>query len=161
MYTIAAYALIAIAIFGAGYGTEYKISRGEILGYELAIEKANFQAHAVMVAAQDKVKKAEAEAVTANTQLELAHVQDIETINAIHDKYATVSVRDPYHKASCPNPVPKSPGTKIVYRDAEDSGELSAEFTAFLKSEALRADMVALDKNALLDFVRRNCGIID
>lgn len=100
----------------------------------------------------------EASARQFNQQLEASHAQSVATINTYHDNLAG-RLHD--SRARCSNPMPKDTNTGHDPENAENGAELSAEFTAFLRSETLRADMAALDKNLLLEFINNKCGIRD
>lgn len=144
--------------FGSGAALTYKIEHAKITELELVISDANNQAYHSLQIAKDKVLSAENEAKTANLELESARESSIKTINAIDSHFDTIKLRDPYRK-NCRNTMPETNNTGNIQTDETDGTELSTEFREFLQSETLRANLAAVDKNALLKFVQDNCGI--
>lgn len=164
-----AYILILAAVFsagaGSGYWMAYENSQAKIIRLEAGIDKANEQAKHDLEKSTEAVKKAEADAVNANANLDRAHVQDIDTINAWHDKHTTAAalaerLRESADHQGCPDAVPASADTGQHQNDAADTGDFSARLGEFFDEKTLQADRCAVDKNLLLKFVvEQSCGI--
>lgn len=160
-----AYLLIAVALFSGsmGYLASYKISQASILRLENAIEKGNTEAAKTLVAEQNRVAAATSAALAANANLDLAHDQDIKTINTLHDHLAIAiadKLRRPAGKSGCPDAVPAGTNPGQHQSDAADTPDFSEKLGGFLVAESWRADQCAVDKNTLLTYVlEKNCGI--
>jgi hypothetical protein len=164
-----AYILILLTVFSAGAGSGYWMahenSQAKIIGLQSGIDKGNAEAAAALIAAGAEVAKAETETIDANKNLDLAHVQDIQTINILYDDRNTAlaiaeRLREYADHKGCPDPVPKSPDPGQYKNDDPNRAEFSKLFGIFLDAEAFRADTCAIDKNLLLKFVNeQNCGI--
>jgi hypothetical protein len=154
------YILLAVALvaFGAGFGVARTVYVHQIDGLEATIKVGNAVAENILKESINRLKESESKAAELNSELEKTHEQDISTINAIHSNLAAARLHDPGTKG-CRNAVPKGQPSKAVLGDAGDNAELSEGFDGFLKSEAFRADNAAIDKNALLKFVKNNCGV--
>lgn len=136
---------VIFASFTAGYGLCYKIYRAETFALETAIEKANEQGRSAMTEATRIVNVAQAEAIRTNNELDKANESSINTINAYYDRVRSSN------KASSNCPMPKSNHSNINTRHESDRYDILAELH--------RADVVAIEKNTLLKFVKDNCGI--
>lgn len=153
------YIIIFTIAFSGGFATSNFISKREILDLKLNIEKSNLKASELLQQETKKVIDAEAIARNINEELENARKQEIETVNAYHDKLASARLFDRGHKTSCTNTMSSSTNTGINKENETSGTELSEEFDRLLKSESLRADNCAVQHNELLKFVKLNCGI--
>lgn len=151
--------IIITCIFGAGYKVGYNFEHNNVLELQKAIEKSNLKASELLQQETKKVIDAEAIARNINEELENARKQEIETVNAYHDKLASARLFDRGHKTSCTNTMSSSTNTGINKENETSGTELSEEFDRLLKSESLRADNCAIQHNELLKFVNINCGI--
>jgi hypothetical protein len=151
-------ALVFIVGIALGFVGEYKISREQIEHMELALQTQKVEAQTLLTAATDRIAKAEADARNANQQLDKSHETAINSINALHDSFATARLRDPGRRPSrgCAEPTGASAGQP---ESQADSAELSAELTRFLVDQAYRADQVAVYAETCHRFVSTNCGI--
>jgi hypothetical protein len=125
---------------------------------ELYLQTQKVEAQALLTAATGRINQAEADALNANQQLEKSHETAINSINALHDSFATARLRDPGRRQSrgCPVPAGASAGQS---EGQADSAELSAELAGFLVDQSYRADQVAAYASACYRFVSNNCGI--
>ena len=73
-------------VYLTGYIVEYQESKERIDSLKASKEVLVTLLHDIIQAAKDRVDKADAEKIKAETNLALAHVQDIRTINALHYK---------------------------------------------------------------------------
>lgn len=149
---IAPFLLIA-ALFGATWAHGYH--KADIKRIE-QLSAIQAQSDALLDAAIRQNAINEENARQFNQTLEESHAQAINTANSYRDIFVG-RLHD--SRASCKNTMSKSTDTRNNQDNAENGAELSAEFTAFLRSESLRADLAAIDKNMLLDFINNNCGI--
>lgn len=152
------FALVA-AIFVAGYNYGYTFEHNKVLELQKAIELSNLKSVELLQQETLKVVEAENLARLKNEELENARKQEIATVNAYHDKLASVRLFDRRNKTSCSNTLSESNDSRINKEDGKNGTELSEELTQFLRTESDRADKAAIDKNLLLDFVKNNCGI--
>ncbi len=106
---------------------------------------------------QIKLKIANTKAIELNKTLDKSHEAYVQTVNSYADKLGSSKLYD--NKASCGNKVSKSYSAGKVIETTTNNSELSRELTEFLRKETLRADIAAIDKNSLLEFVKSNCGI--
>lgn len=152
--------VLVAAIFGGGYKVGYNVEHAKVLSMQVAIEKANNEAAEILARQTQKILNAEKKARKLNNELVKTHEKDTKTINDFRDANATLKLRDPNkHKTSCSRTVPTGSGSGSVNADAGDDTELSNELARLLRAETYRADQTAVEKNALLKFVKSNCGI--
>lgn len=152
------YAFIAMFLLGLASGgfAAHEISQAEIERLRSAIERSNAESLVVLERSRGKVLTAEHEANKFNQQLQVSHEQAIATIN---DYSLQLDSRLYDHQARCKNTMSESTSPGVHPENDTNGTELSTEFTAFLYSENKRAELAALDKNALLTYVKNNCGI--
>jgi hypothetical protein len=150
--------LAALAIsFASGFGVSRSIYILDIEDLKHSINETNANAQVLKDINQQKLLVANAKAIELNKTLDKSHESYIQTVNNYSDKLSSSKLYD--NKASCGNKVSKSYSAGKVVETRTDSPELSRELTEFLRKETLRADIAAIDKNILLEFVKSNCGI--
>lgn len=151
------YALLVIAAFSTGFGVAYKIDSATINELKHQIEASNDQAASTLTSIQERVAEAHATAKAANTNLELAHAQSINTINAYHDAVKSKRLHDPHRKNSgCP--LSADTNTGLAFSSTETS-ELSAALTDFLIAESFSADQIGAYAQQCYAYVNNNCGL--
>jgi hypothetical protein len=143
------FALIAAVSFASGFGLSYQI------------DKATIQHMSDGIAAQNREAELQyanlvEQANNTNKLLEVNNATAIKTITDLRDAFKPKRMYDTHRKSSsCTNS-----NTTSTANTTTDDGELSAEYTDFLKSEAYRADEVSayaiLCKSFVVD---NNCGI--
>ncbi|MDD5084233.1 MAG: hypothetical protein PHT88_04900 [Candidatus Moranbacteria bacterium] len=155
------YALIAVLLagFGAGFGLEHTLAEAKVRRLESAIQRQKTEAQSVLKAVVEKVAQQQQHQLRANQELEDARTSSIHTINAYHDRLAAVRLRVPVARRGSPGPVSAGPDTAQLHHDDADAADFSAAFARYLTEESFRADRCAVDKNALLQFVRAGCGL--
>ena len=153
--------ILVATIFGGGYKVGYNNEHAKVLSMQLAIERANNESAEILARQTQKIISFESKARELNKELEQTHAKDTKIIDEYRDLNASLRLRDPNgHKASCGSSVPSSAGAGSVAQDAGDSADISEELTRLLRAETYRADQTAIEKNALLRFVKSNCGMI-
>ena len=155
MPIIAIYALIAAAIFGAGYGTAWKQGQQHIAVLEASIESANYQASAALAAETSKVARLAADQEISNLQIEDEHAKNIELLR-LH----SVGLSDARrvwasHQPRCADSMPKvdNPGVDKRNDDAGywlDSWKLSEGVDAIIR----RADFESADHHKVIQFLK-------
>lgn len=143
---------------GVGFWSGYSWQAAKVSGMEVDIASQKVLAKHILETATGRVLAAEQQAKESNTELEKAHESGIKTINAYHERLATVGLRDPGRK-SCPVTLPKGPSAGTPTASADDGQKLSAITTGFLRGEARRADTLALYAKGCSEFVKSGCGV--
>ena len=126
------FAAIAISAFLTGFGVSHQIDKAEIQHMSDGIAAQNLEAKLTLQILTEQ-------ADNAKKQLEAANDSAIKAINSQRDDFKSKRMYDTHRKSSsC-----ASSNTPSTANPAPDDGELSAEYTAFLKSEAYRADEIS------------------
>jgi hypothetical protein len=81
MTIITLYALIALSLFGAGYGAAYKLEHSQINGLELQIKVSNEEARQKLIEATAATEAVEQAQIVTNTNLEIEHDKNIKSIS--------------------------------------------------------------------------------
>lgn len=153
------YILLAAIIFsfGSGFGVARSVYILELEDLKHSISESNAKQKVIKDVNEQKLALATEKAVKLNQNLDKSHEAYIETVNSYAAKLNSSKLYD--HKSSCRNQVSKSYSAGKVIENNSNETELSRELTEFLRKETLRADLAAIDKNILLEFVKSNCGI--
>jgi predicted ATPase len=126
------FALIAAASFATGYGICYQISKAQIQHMSDGIAAQNREAELQYVNLAEQANNT-------NKLLEANNAAAIKTITDLRDAFKPKRMYDTHRKSSsCANS-----NTTSTVNPATNDGELSAEYTDFLKSEAYRADEIS------------------
>lgn len=158
MAVLAGYALIALAIFGAGFGAGFKYEHAQIELLNLQIRNSNEKAERQMGEAVARVTAAEQSAEIINVQLESANAKNLKLATDYSTSLASVRMRVPAKHSGCSNPVSKNPSTAVP-ADTTDYYELPEDLAGLLRSEALRADTATAYGQECYKFVSSNCGV--
>jgi hypothetical protein len=126
------FAILAAASFATGYGLSSVLNRAEIQRMSDGIAAQNREAELQYANLAEHANNA-------NKLLETNNATTIKTITDQRDAFKSKRMYDTHRKSSSCT----SSNTTSTTNTATDDGELSAEFTAFLKSEAYRADEVS------------------
>lgn len=148
---IYAYIISALVVFGAGFATSHKLDQSEILKLTNAIVQSNAQAEMMLKIAQEKVKTASQERDKFNSQLEVANVQSINTINSLHDDIIRLHNANNQNSR---NALPNSPSAGIIKNQTD-----TATFSERLPKLLLEADQSANYAIMAWQFINNNCGI--
>ena len=135
--------------FTTGFGVSYQISKAQIQHMSDGIAAQNREAEIQYANLAEQANKV-------NTQLEDANATALKTITDQRNAFKSKRMYDTHRKSSSCT----SSNTTSTANTPTDDGELSAEYTEFLKSEAFRADEVSayaiLCKSFVVD---NNCGL--
>ena len=158
MPIIAIYAIIAVTLFGSGYGTCWRVMTRQVAALNAQIEVSNADAKRRLLESTTATEEAERKAAETAQQLEDEYIKNIELNADIARSLATVRMRVKTVNTNCRDTVPKggSPGTPT---DATDTAELPADFERLLRTEGLRADNLAVYADECYRFVNNQCGI--
>jgi hypothetical protein len=114
MPVIAIYALIAAALFGAGYGTAWKQAQYQIITLETQRDQANVQSQSILRESTLQVEQAKVET---SKRLELLTDGYNETINRINANNASIAPARMYittDSKRCTNTLPRATSTKAA-----------------------------------------------
>lgn len=149
------YAFAVVFAFGSlvgGYAA-HEFSQAEILRLQTAIERGNMQAEADLKQAQAEAAHNAEKAANLTHQIELSHVQAIQTANALTDRVAAAS-RVYASRQNCTNAVSASASTVDAAQTASQP-----DFSNGLAEIVRRADQTAIYAQSCWQFVSANCGI--
>jgi uncharacterized protein YlxW (UPF0749 family) len=146
--------IILLLGFSGGFALSHKLDQLQYDDLKAAVERANSEASTQLAKAQQAAQSAEQKAYEFNRQLDQSHDSFINTTNALHDRLATVRLRDPGSRQSCNNAVPATANSSQPETEAVDNAELSDELDQFIKSEAYRADQVAAYAETCYQFIK-------
>ena len=150
--------LAALTIsFASGFGVSRSIYILDIEDLKHSIAEVNAKQQVLKDINEQKLLVANSKAIELNKTLDKSHEAYVQTVNSYSDKLSFSKLYD--NKSSCRNKVSKSYSAGKVIEITTNNSELSRELTEFLRKETLRADLAAIDKNILLEFVNSNCGI--
>jgi len=153
MPMIPIYALIAAAIFGAGYTTAWKIEHKQIAMLEASIDTANKQAADILreAAAHESILKAAQEAN--NVQIETKHAEDIKRLT---DNHALNNAGRVWasHQGGCGRAMPKA-GDPHYYQSHDVTGHImdAGQFSEGLNAIIRRADIESADHHQVIQFL--------
>ena len=158
MPIIVIYILIALALFGSGFTTAYKMEHAQVTALELQIKLSNEDARRKQLEVIESTERAELAAAVVNAQLEGEHDKAIKLNNDLSSRLATVRMRVTTKRTNCNDTLPTDSGSKGI-TDSTDTTELPGDFRRLLQSETLRADNLAVYANESYNFIKSNCGI--
>jgi len=156
------YAATLILGIGIGTGITYKVMRSQVLSMELKIADQKVEAAKILAEETQKVASAEEAQRILNINLDKAHEAYINTSNTYSSKLndAIGKLRVTTSRQSCNSTSTKSDNSAINPANGEEFVIVSKALLRYLAEESKRADTDGIDKNTLLDFVKRdNCGI--
>lgn len=152
-----AYLFAALAFFGAGFGAAHQLDRAEILAMENRISNQKAEAAAILATEQDRVAKATIQALQANQQLDKAHEQSINTINAVRDRLDRVRI--PAGRTCSNSSSAAGTNTGDAETEAGDAG-FPVRLHEFLKPRTYAASKINAYAQECYSFViEKNCGI--
>ena len=158
MPIIAIYAIVAVALFGSGYGTCWKVMTRQVAALNAQIEVSNADAKRRLLESTTATEEAERKAAETAQQLETEYVKNIELNRVVGHSLDAVRMRVKTVHTNCANALPKSSDTGTP-TDATDTAELPADFERLLRAEGLRADNLAVYADECYHFVNNQCGI--
>lgn len=158
MPIIAGYALIALTIFGAGFGVAYKYEHAQVEVLNLQIQVSNETARKELLESVTATERAEQEAQVTSIQLESEYAKSIKLSGDLSSSLATVRMRVPAKRSGCSNALPKDSSTTVP-ADTTDYYDLPEDLAGLLRSEAIRADNAAAYGQECYKFVTANCGV--
>jgi len=158
MPIIAGYALIALTIFGAGFGVAYKYEHAQIEVLNLQIQVSNETARGKLLESAEATEQAEQAATVVSIQLESEHAKNIKLNSDINNSLTSVRMRVPAKRSNCSNALPKSNSAPDT-TDTTDYYDLPEDLAGLLRSEALRADNAVAYGQECFKFVTSNCGV--
>jgi hypothetical protein len=158
MPIITIYAVIAATVFGSGYGACWSHMTKQIATLEAQIDLSNTEAATVLRNSTIAAKQSESDAQVAAVQLQDAHDKSLKLTTDLHHSLLAIRMRDPGQRSDCTNPLPENSHTPGI-TPAADTGDLSTAASGFLRSEAYRADTLAIYASECHQFVVSNCGI--
>lgn len=158
MPIIAGYALIALTIFGAGFGVAYKYEHAQVEVLNLQIQVSNETARRELLEAVKETEQAEQAATVVSIQLESEHVKNVKLNGDLSSSLSSVRMRVPAKRSNCSNALPKDTSTPVP-ADTTDYYDLPEDLAGLLRSEALRADNAVAYGQECFKFVTSNCGV--
>ena len=158
MPIIAIYALIAVTLFGSGYGTCWKVMTRQVAALKAQIEVSNADAKRRLLESVTATETAERKAAEIVQQLENEYVKNIELNSVVGRSLDAVRMRVKTVHTNCPDAVSKSDSSGTP-TGATDLTELPEDFKRLLRVEGLRSDDLAVYANECYEFVNNQCGI--
>jgi len=154
MPVIVIYAVIAAAIFGAGYGTALKQQQHQIATLEASIDSANHQAAEVLreAIAHESILKAAQEA--SNAEIETKHTEDIKRLTDNRALYNASRVWAS-HQAGCGRAMPQA-SDPHNYQSHDVAGRIvdAGQFSEGLNAIIRRADIESTDHHQVMQFLK-------
>lgn len=75
------YALIALAVFGVGFASGYKLDHAQVTALELQIKVSNAESRQKLLAATTEVEELEQVQIVTNQAIEVEHAKNIKTLS--------------------------------------------------------------------------------
>lgn len=159
MQIIAFYALI-FALGAAGGGTfGYKWQEYRVLHMQNAIAEQKIAANTIYNDLVQANNTAQAQVIETNNQRDVSYVQNINTINALHEQLSSARLRKPASWKSCNSSATASNSAEVV-ANTTASSEFPARLHEFFAPRTFIADQLAQYAKECYNFViERNCGI--
>lgn len=159
MQIIAFYALI-FALGAAGGGTfGYKWQEYRVLQLQNAITEQKIAANTVynnLVQANSAMQR---QVIETNNQRDVSYVQNINTINALHEQLSNARLQRPASWKSCNSSAAASNSAKVLANTSSDD-KFPARLHEFFAPRTFIADQLAQYAKECYNFViERNCGI--
>jgi hypothetical protein len=152
------YLFILLLGFSGGFTLSHKLDQLQYDDLKAAVERANIEAERRLVKAQLQTQLAEKKAHDLNLKLDQSHDAYIKDTNALHDRLATVRLRDPGSRQDCNNAVPAVSDSGQPEAESADGPEFSAELAEFIRAEAYRADQIAAYADTCYQFIKAQGG---
>jgi len=156
MYVVLAALLGGLAAGALGM---HKVNEAELIRMADSIKQANSAAEIQL--GQEMIKTQQAEAVSRdfNHELDTAHVQAVQTINAYAAGHAAFRLFDAGSRPGCGGAAPGGAGAGVS-ADAAAGAELSGGLAGFLEGQAALANQAAVYAADCRRYVvESNCGI--
>lgn len=154
------YALIAALLtgFGAGAWSAHEWNKAELWRLQSALRGQQAEAADMLAVIGAKIDQQKRHQEAANEELESARQSSIATINAYHAQLGAVLLRAAGARPRGPDAVPEAADSAGVHENEAGYPGFSEEVAEVIGDDAFRADALAVDFNALLDFVHSDCG---
>jgi hypothetical protein len=133
--------LLSVGV-ASGFGLSSALSRAQIQHMSASMGAQNREAELTLKVLTEQADKEHQKALNVTQQLEAANVSTINAINSQRDAFKSKRLYDT-HRSGGSCTATKNSNTTSTVNPATNDGELSAEYTEFLKSEAFRADEVS------------------
>ena len=152
--------ILSFALGGGIWGSVvYKVQESKVLKLESAINQLNYDSAQVLKTAINKVEKAEAEAVSANLELENANKKREDDINLYSSKLRDSDKLRSRIEARCSNSLPTSSGPGVSKDTAPGIKSGFAEDLSRFAGKLRDYDESANYAIGCYKFVESNCGI--
>lgn len=151
-----------LTAFAAGAGSAYYIEHAQVVYMEAALQAQKTKALALLDAANAALVVSQNNTRISNANTDEAHASAVQTINAYDIQLDAIieRMRVSTSRTSSHPALPKDSDTASLSQYAAYTALLSESFIRQLGAESKRANLAAVDKNALLKFVvEDNCGI--
>ena len=159
MQIIAFYALI-FALGAAGGGTfGYKWQEYRVLQMQNAIAEQKIAANTIYNDLVQANTATQAQVIETNKERDVSYVQNINTINALHEQLSNARLQRPASWQSCNSSATAGNSAEVV-TNTTSSSEFPARLHEFFAPRAFIADQLAQYAKECYNFViERNCGI--
>ena len=159
MQIIAFYALI-FALGAAGGGTfGYKWQEYRVLQLQNAIAEQKIAANTIYNDLVQANNATQAQVIEINNQRDISYVQNINTINALHEQLSNARLQRPASWKSCGGSATASNSTESLANTTTDN-QFPTRLHEFFAPRTFIADQLAQYAKECYNFViERNCGI--
>lgn len=159
MQIIAFYALI-FALGAAGGGTfGYKWQEYRVLQMQNAIAEQKIAANTIYNDLVQANTATQMQVIETNNQRDISYVQNINTINALHEQLSSARLRKPASWKSCSSSATASNSAESIANTSADN-QFPARLHEFFAPRTFIADQLAQYAKECYNFViERNCGI--
>lgn len=153
---------VTLAAFAAGAGSAYYVEHAQVVYMEAALQAQKTKAMTLLDSANAALVVSQNNTRISNANTDEAHASAVQTINAYDIQLDAVieRMRVATSRADSNPTLSESNDTASLSRYEAYTSLISENFIRQLGAESKRADLAAVDKNALLKFVvEENCGI--
>jgi len=145
------YVLIALAIFGVGFGSGYKLEHYQVTALELQIKVSNEESRQKLLEATKEAEAVEQVQIVSNQSIEVEHAKNIKTISDHANALESARRLWSNHQASRGCTLPKADNSSIN-KDADaggywlDSGTVSSRVVGLIQ----KADLASAEHHAVM-----------